>query len=83
MNFTETELKLARFFTEREGDGILEEIRSIDFMESGIIDSLDLVSLAVFIERNFQVKIDLANPATFAAARRFDSLMTLIDGSVK
>lgn len=83
MNFTETELKLARFFTEREGDGILEELRSIDFMESGIIDSLDLVSLAVFIERNFQVKIDLADPTTFAAARRFDSLMALINGSVK
>lgn len=78
MNFTEAERQLAQFFVEREGEGILEEIREIDFMESGIIDSLDLVSLAVYIERTFKRKIDLADPETFKAARRFDSLMALI-----
>jgi len=78
MKFTETEQQLARFFVEREGEGILEEIREIDFIESGIIDSLDLISLAVFIEQNFQKKIDLTSPETFSAARRFDSLIALI-----
>lgn len=80
MKFTDAEQKLAQFFVEREGDGILEEIREIDFIETGIIDSLDLVSLAVFIEQNFGKKIDLASPETFSAARRFDSLMKLITG---
>jgi acyl carrier protein len=46
-------------------------------MEAGIIDSLDLVSLAVFIERNFNKKINLADPVTFKAMRRFDSLLAL------
>ena len=78
MKFTETEQQLARFFVEREGEGILEEIREIDFIESGIIDSLDLISLAVFIEQNFQKKIDLTSPETSSAARRFDSLIALI-----
>lgn len=80
MKFTDAEQKLAKFFVEREGEGILDEIREIDFIEAGIIDSLDLVSLAVFIEQNFNKKIDLASPETFSAARRFDSLMRLITG---
>jgi len=78
LNFTDEEQKLAQFFIEREGVGILEEIKDIDFMEAGIIDSLDLVSLAVFIERNFNKKIDLADPSTFKAMRRFDSLVALV-----
>ena len=78
MKFTDAEQKLAQFFVEREGEGVLEEIRNIDFIEAGIIDSLDLVSLAVFIEQNFHKKINLVSPETFNAARRFDSLMELI-----
>jgi acyl carrier protein len=78
MEFTDVEHKLAQFFVEREGDGILEEIREIDFIGTGIIDSLDMVSLAMFIEKNFHKKIDLTSPETFNAARRFDSLITLI-----
>lgn len=78
MEFTDVEQKLAQFFVEREGNGILEEIREIDFIGTGIIDSLDMVSLAMFIEKNFHKKIDLTSPETFNAARRFDSLITLI-----
>ena len=78
MEFTDVEQKLAQFFVEREGSGILEEIREIDFIGTGIIDFLDIVSLAMFIEKNFHKKIDLTSPETFNAARRFDSLITLI-----
>ena len=78
MEFSDTEKKLARFFVEREGEGVLEEIRDIDFLEAGIIDSLDLVSLAVFIEQEFNKKIDLTDSATMLAVRRFDSLTVLI-----
>lgn len=75
---SEKEKKIARFFVEREGTGILEEIRDIDFLEVGIMDSLDIVSLAVFIEQEFGQKIDLTNPQTMLALRRFDSLVALI-----
>jgi len=57
LKFTDAEQKLAKFFVEREGEGILEEIREIDFIEAGIIDSLDLVSLAVYIEKNFNKRL--------------------------
>lgn len=78
MEFNDAEKKLSRFFVEREGEGVLEEIRDIDFLEAGIIDSLDLVSLAVFIEQQFNKKIDLTDPATLLAVRRLDSLAALI-----
>ena len=78
MNFSEREMKLARFFVEREGQGVLDVIREIDFFDKGIMDSLDLVSLGVFIEKTCGKKIDLTSPETLTAARRFDSLMTLV-----
>ena len=81
MDFTEKEMKVARFFIEREGEGVLEVIRDIDFFEAGLVDSLDLVSLAVYIEKQFGRKIDLADPATLTASRRFDSLVRLVDGA--
>lgn len=57
MRFSDTEIILAKFFVEREGEGVLVEIRNIDLIEAGIIDSLDLVSLAVFIEQEFGKKL--------------------------
>lgn len=78
MKFNEDEEKLTKFFVEREGEGILEDIRDIDFLDAGIIDSLDMVSLAVFIEQKFDKKIDLTDPETFVSVRKFDSLMALI-----
>jgi acyl carrier protein len=74
MKFTEGEMKLANFFVEREGDGILDVIREIDLFEEGIIDSLDMVTLAVYIEKEFNNKIDLTNPDVFDSIRHFDSL---------
>lgn len=78
MGFTEKERKIAQFFVEREGEGILEEIREIDFIDAGIIDSLDLVTLAVYVEGQFGKKLDLTDPGTFSAVRRFDSLVALV-----
>lgn len=79
----ENEKKIATFFIEREGQGIVEKIRDIDFLESGIIDSLDLVSLAVHIEKNFKIKLDLADPTIFNSARRFDSIVALVEKNLK
>ncbi len=76
--YTDSEKKLAQFFVEREGEGILSELRDIDFFESGILDSLDMVTLAVFIEKTFGKKLDLSDDNTFKLARRFDSLMNLV-----
>lgn len=78
MDFSQDELRLAAFFVEREGKEVLARIRSADLVAEGLLDSLDMVSLAVFIEREFGVKLELADPATFQGMRRFDSLCGLV-----
>ncbi|MGV8951947.1 MAG: phosphopantetheine-binding protein [Cypionkella sp.] len=77
MDYTAKEMRLARFFAEREGEGVLAELRDLDFIEQGYLDSLDLVTLAVFIEREFGRKIDLTQPGIFEQTRNFKSLMAL------
>jgi len=81
MNLNENEIKLAQFFIEREGEGILQVIKDIDFFDEGYIDSLDFVSLAVFVENNFGKKLDLTNQDVFQAMKRFQSLIELIENT--
>lgn len=78
MELQEIEKAIERFFVEREGEGISETIRDIDFIEEGILDSLDLVSLSVFIESNLGKKIDVTDDQTFQSIRRFDSLVAMV-----
>jgi acyl carrier protein len=78
--FTEDELRLAKFFIEREGSGVLAELKDIDLIELGYLDSLDLVALAVFIEREFKKKIDLSQPDIFEKTRTFNSIYELVKG---
>lgn len=78
---TNNEQILAKFFVDREGEGILSRIHEIDFLAEGILDSLDMVSLAVYIEKALGVKLDLTKPETLAAMRKFDSLAALVQAS--
>lgn len=80
MSLSEQERKLAQFFVEREGEGVLEVIKTVNFLEQGLIDSLDMVSLAVFVEKNFRRKLDLTDPKTMEAMGRFETLYQLACG---
>ena len=77
--FSDDELRLAKFFIEREGEGVLTELRDLEFYAAGILDSLDMVSLAVFVERQFGKKLDLMDPKTMGLMGRFETLMSLIN----
>ena len=48
---------LLDFFIQREGDQIVAELEDLDLIESGIIDSLDILELVILIEKNIGVKI--------------------------
>lgn len=67
------------FFIQREGNQIVEELMNLDLIESGIIDSLDILELAILIEKNTGVKIDLLKDETFAAMRHFESIIDLVE----
>jgi acyl carrier protein len=77
--FSEKELKLAKFFVEREGDGVLDSLKNCNLVDKGFLDSLDMVVLAVFIEKEFNVKIDIASEDIYSKMQSFDEIFKMID----
>lgn len=78
MKKNEVREKLEQFFVDREGDGIVPELDQIDLVDAGILDSLDMVTLAVYIEREFGVKLSLADEDILEKLRRFNSIVELV-----
>jgi len=78
MEFSQTEKIVSEFFIEREGEEILKVIRKIDFIDEGILDSLDVVSLAAFLQKKFNKKIDVTNFETMQAFHHFNDIVKLL-----
>ena len=78
MDFTKTERIIADFFIKREGEGILKDIKKMDFITEGILDSLDIIFLATYIEEKFGKKMDITDDANLNAFRHFDDIVKLI-----
>lgn len=74
---------LEEFFVEREGADITERLATIDFIDEGILDSLDFLSLAIFVEEKFNLKLDMASTETFSAMRTMDGIVQLISDRSK
>ena len=75
--------KLYSFFIEREGEEILENLTTVDFIDEGLLDSLDFLSLAIFVEKEFGVKLDLTSEETFNSMRTFNGLTGTIQKTIK
>ena len=75
--------KLNSFFIEREGEEILENLTTVDFIDEGLLDSLDFLSLAIFVEKEFGVKLDLTSEETFNSMRTFHGLTGTIKKTIK
>ena len=78
MEFSQTEKIVSEFFIEREGEEILKVIKKIDFIDEGILDSLDVVSLAAFLQKKFNKKIDVTNYETMQAFHHFNDIVKLL-----
>ena len=78
MEFSQTEKIVAQFFVEREGEAILKVIKKIDFVDEGILDSLDIISLADYLQKKFNKKIDVTNYETIQAFHRFNDIVKLV-----
>ena len=79
MSFSSNEKILCDFFIEREGKGILKVIRDLDLIDEGILDSLDIVSLAAYLQKNFNKKIDVTEPKILKAFHKFEDIMKIIE----
>ena len=68
---------LEAFFVEREGKGILEELHSMDLVAEGLLDSIDTVILATYLEEQTGIDLDITTDQALAAMRSFDGLVAL------
>jgi acyl carrier protein len=78
MELNETEKLVAEFFINREGNEILDNIKEIDLIDEGILDSLDTVSLVDHLQKKFNKKIDITKYETLEAFRHFDDIVKLV-----
>ncbi|HIC76421.1 MAG TPA: acyl carrier protein, partial [Candidatus Dadabacteria bacterium] len=53
-------------------------IKKIDFVDEGILDSLDIISLADYLQKKFNKKIDVTNYETIQAFHRFNDIVKLV-----
>ena len=78
MEFSEAEKIIAEFFIEREGEGIVDELKTINLTKEGIIDSLDIVALASYLEEKFGKEIDITDDNTLKAFSNFENIVKLV-----
>ena len=78
LEFSEVEKIIADFFVEREGNEILKEIRELNFIEEGILDSLDIVFLATYLEEKFSLKIDITDDNILKTFSNFENIVKLV-----
>jgi acyl carrier protein len=70
---------LQKWFVDREGQSIVKELHKINLLESGILDSLDILTLVMFLEKKFKIKIDISKPKILKSFEKFDTIVKLLD----
>ena len=70
---------LLDYFVGREGEQILAGIFEVDLIQAGLLDSLDILELAILIENNIGVKIDLSVAEVFDSMRSLNSIINLLE----
>ena len=76
MKKKDIEVFLTNYLIEKEGKGIKKTLFKIDLLESGIIDSLDLVTISIEIEKHFKIKI---NPNSSKTLKNFSNFNKMIN----
>ena len=71
------EAVLEIFFVEREGEGILEDLRGMDLVADGLLDSIDTLILATYLEEKTGIVLDITSDRAMAAMRSFAGLVAL------
>ncbi len=69
---------LENFFIKKEGQSIKKSLKKINLIKSGILDSMDILNLALFISKKFNIKVDISNEKNLKAFEKFDHILKLI-----
>ena len=66
-----------KFLIEKEGQSILKDIEKKKLVDSGILDSLDILTLAIEIGKKTKKKIDISKPKNFKKFNKYTDLIKL------
>ena len=69
---------LENFFIKKEGQSIKKNLKKINLIKSGILDSMDILNLALFISKKFNIKVDISNEKNLKAFEKFDNILKIL-----
>ena len=70
--------ELENFFVKKEGKEILKSIKKKNLIQSGLIDSLDILTLSSILQKKFNYKVNLNNPKILKSFEKFEKIVGLI-----
>ena len=70
-------LTVDNFLKKKNGRDILNGIEKKNLIKDGLIDSLDIFSLASNIEKKLKIKINISDNKTFKKFQKYKSLINL------
>ena len=79
MNQKKKEKILENWFADREGKQIIKTLKKVNLVDSGLLDSLDILTLTLFLEKKFNCKIDISKPRILKNFEKFDNLLKMIN----
>ena len=79
----EHEKIIEKFFIQKEGQSIKKKLKKINLVKSGLLDSMDILNLAVFISNKFNIKIDISNEKNLKAFEKFENILNLVKSKKK
>jgi len=65
------------FLAKKEGKSILKNIEKKNLVDEGILDSLDILTVASEIEKKTKKKIDISKPKNFKKFNKYKDLIKI------
>lgn len=65
------------FLIKKEGKSILKKIETKNLVNEGILDSLDILTVASEIEKKTKKKIDISKPKNFKKFNKYKELIKI------
>ena len=65
------------FLAKKEGRSILKNIEKKNLVDDGILDSLDILTVASEIEKKTKKKIDISKPKNFKKFNKYKDLIKI------
>jgi len=74
---------LKEFFKKKIGAKKINSIKNIDLISSGILDSLDVVTLSILIKKKYKVNINISTEKSLLIFRSYNKLIKEISKNAK